>query len=228
MPLTYIITGNLPGSPPATHLDPPEDLPMELNPQATAVIAVHCQGDIIGPEGAFADYFFPQINQRRVVPQIGLLLDSARAAGARVVYTRIAFQPDFSDLLANSPLLKIVEQMGCLKDGTDLAEIIGPLTPAPTDHVLTNTRVGGFTQHLTERLHQHGVDTVVIAGVATNISVESTARAASDQGYRVVIAEDACSAATPEAHQASIESLSLLTEISSIDDLIWTHVHQPT
>jgi biuret amidohydrolase len=201
---------------------------MELNPQTTAVIAVHCQGDIIGPEGAFAGYFFDQVNQRGVVFKIARLLDSARAAGARVAYTRIAFQPDLGDLLANSPLLKTVGQMGCLKDGTRLAEIIAPLTPSPTDHVLTNTRVGGFTQHLADLLGQHDVDTVVIAGVATNISVESTARAASDQGYRVVIAEDACSAATPEAHQASIESLSLLTETGSVDDLHWTNVHQPT
>lgn len=200
---------------------------MELNPQTTAVIAVHCQGDIIGPEGAFADYFFDQANQRGVVPQIARLLDESRAAGAKVVYTRIAFQPDFSDLLANSPLLKIVEQKGCLKNGTQLAEIIGPLTPALTDHVLTNTRVGGFTQDLIDLLHEHDIDTVVIAGVATNISVESTARAASDQGYRVVIAEDACSAATPAAHQASIESLSLLAEISGIDDLLWLNVQPP-
>jgi nicotinamidase-related amidase len=42
------------------------------------------------------------------------LLDAARAAGARVVYTRVAWQHDYSDLHAHSPLLNIVVQQNCL------------------------------------------------------------------------------------------------------------------
>lgn len=197
---------------------------MDINPQRTAVIAVHCQGDIVGSDGAFADFFFNQVEERGVITRIARLIEEARAAGATVVYTRVAFKPDFSDLLANSPLLKIVEQAGCLKDGTQLAEIIDPLAPADADHVITNARVGGFTQDLAGILDRNDVDTVILAGVATNVSVEGTARVASDNGYRVVIAEDACSAATPAAHAASIESLGLLAEVCGVDDIRWTSV----
>ena len=93
---------------------------------------------------------------------------------------------------------------------------------------MTHQRVGGFhDSELDEVLRGLGVDTVVFLGVATNASVESTARAASDLGYRVLVVSDACSAATPEAHAASLESLGLLAEITTADDLIAALTAQP-
>ena len=148
------------------------------------------------------------------------MLDAARAAGVPVVYTRVAWQPDYSDLNANSPLLGIVAQSGCLKDGSPLAEIVAEVAPAAGDEIVTHKRVGGFTDSgLHELLQSKGVQTVLFTGVATNASVEGTARQASDLGYRVIVVEDACSAATPAAHQASIESLGLLAEIASAADI---------
>lgn len=200
---------------------------MKLNPERTAVIAVHCQGDIVSANGAFASFFHDQIVSRNIISKIGELLDSARKNGMTVIYTRVAFKPDFSDLNANSPLLKVVEQAGCLKDGSALADIIPELKPAAEDVVITHQRVGGFTPALREVLEQRGIDTLVFAGVATNASLESTARSASDAGYRVIIAEDASSAATLTAHQASIESLGLLAEIASSAEITSASAPQP-
>jgi biuret amidohydrolase len=69
-------------------------------------------------------------------------------------------------------------------------------------------------------LREAGVDTVVFVGVATNLSVEGTARVASDLGYHTVVVSDACSAATAAAHAASLESLGLLAEIITADELL--------
>ena len=63
--------------------------------------------------------------------------------------------------------------------------------------------------------------------MATNVSVEGTARAASDLGYRMVVVSDACSAATEAAHSASVESLGLLAEISTTDDVLAALAPQP-
>jgi nicotinamidase-related amidase len=193
---------------------------MELDPRTTAVVAVHYQGDIVGPDGAFAGFFHQQVAERGVLGVTSRVLDAARAAGVPVVYTRVAWQPDYSDLDANSPLLGIVVQSGCLKDGSPLADIVAEVAPADGDNVVTHKRVGGFTgSRLHELLQSKGVQTVLFTGVATNASLEGTARQASDLGYRVVVVEDACSAATPAAHQASIESLGLLAEIASAADI---------
>jgi biuret amidohydrolase len=192
-----------------------------IDPTRTALVAVHMQNDIVGPDGAFAPFFRAEIDRVGTLATAARLLDAARAARVPVVYTRVAWRPDYSDLHANSPLLNIVIQQNCLVDGTPGAAITDELTPQDTDRVVTHQRVGGFhDSELDEVLRSAGVDTVVFLGVATNASVEGTARAASDLGYRVLVVSDACSAATPEAHVASLASLGLLTEITTTDELI--------
>ena len=199
-----------------------------IDPTRTALIAVHIQNDIVGPDGAFAPFFRAEIDRVGTLATIARVLDAARAAGVPVVYTRVAWRPDYSDLHANSPLLNIVVQQNCLVDGTRGAAIVDELTPQDTDHVVTHQRVGGFhNSELDEVLRGLGVDTVAFLGVATNASVEGTARVASDLGYRVLVISDACSAATPEAHAASLESLGLLAEITTADDLIAAFTAHP-
>ncbi len=95
-----------------------------------------------------------------------------------------------------------------------MAEIVPQLSPQAGDVVVTHKRVSGFTDSdLDEQLRARGIETVLFAGVATNASVEGTARQASDLGYRTVIISDACSAADRRAHDASLNSLGLLAEI---------------
>ncbi|MDQ0259486.1 cysteine hydrolase family protein [Sinomonas atrocyanea] len=192
---------------------------MELDPTTTAVLAIHCQGDVISAEGAFAPFFFDEVWRRKVVQKVGDLLDAARAAGSTIVYTRVAFRPDYTDLVPNSPLLQGVVQGGSLKEGSPLAEIVEPLTPHPDDAVVTHQSVGGMTPELEALLAGRGIKTVLVAGVATNVSVESTARAAVDRGYQVFIVEDACSAATAAVHEAAVESMGLLAPSVQVADV---------
>ncbi|MGK5545764.1 isochorismatase family protein [Streptomyces sp. URMC 127] len=57
---------------------------------------------------------------------------------------------------------------------------------------------------LDARLRERGVRTLVLGGIATNLGVESTARAAADHGYGLVFVEDAMSALTAEEHRGSV------------------------
>jgi nicotinamidase-related amidase len=194
---------------------------MQLDPAKTAVIAVHMQNDIVTADGAFGGFFAAQASERDVVAVTGKVLDAARSAGATVVYTRVAWQAGYPDMVANSPLLGIVVQSQCLIDGSEKAQIVPELTPADGDVVVTHQRVSGFSaSQLEVLLRSRGIDTVVFTGVATNASVEGTARQASDLGFRTIVVEDACSAADPGAHSASIASLGLLAEISSSAEVL--------
>jgi nicotinamidase-related amidase len=192
-----------------------------FDPKRTAVVAVHLQHDIVGADGAFAPFFHAEIQRTGVLDTIARLLEGARAAGAAVVYTRVAFQPGYPDLHANSPLLGMVAQSKCLEDGTPGADVIPEVAPSDGDTVVTHHRVGGFhDSQLDATLRTAGVDTIAFVGVATNASVEGTARVASDLGYRTVVVSDACSAGSPEAHAASLQSLGLLAEIVTTDELL--------
>nr|WP_239543172.1 isochorismatase family cysteine hydrolase [Glutamicibacter nicotianae] len=97
------------------------------------------------------------------------------------------------------PILCCCSRQAPWWDGTEPAAIIQPLLSGPGDAVITNQQVGGFGTELAGLLESGGIGTLLLAGVATNISVESTARAAVDHGFRVVIVEDACSAVAEAA-----------------------------
>lgn len=192
---------------------------MELTPERTAVLAVHLQGDIAG-DGAFSPVFGAEVAARRTVDRVAELANGARQAGAQVVWTRVAWQPDYSDLDANSPLLQMVVQFDALQEGSANAELLVAVARQPQDIVHTHKRLGGLTPDLVAQLREAGIQTLVFCGVATNASVEGTARQASDEGFTVVIAEDACSAATPQAHQASIESMGLIGFVMPSEEIL--------
>ena len=95
----------------------------------------------------------------------------------------IAYGPDYSDLNASSPLLQIAQQRESLKRCVEQTTFIESLAPNDSDLVVVNQRVGGFTSELAKILEYRGIRALVFAGVATNISVESSARTASDHGF---------------------------------------------
>jgi nicotinamidase-related amidase len=194
---------------------------MEFNKSTTAFLACHWQYDVVGSDGAFAPFYRARLEAHGVIPVAKRLIESGRRSGVRVVYTRVAFAEGHRDLVINIPLLGIVAQRQCLLDGTPGTEIIDELEPHATDWVVTNTKVSAFaSSNLNDRLRAAGIDTVVLFGVATNLSVESTGRSAGDLGYRVVVVPDACEAATDRAHEATLESFALLGEIATADELV--------
>ncbi|BBB01752.1 putative isochorismatase [Actinacidiphila reveromycinica] len=80
-----------------------------------------------------------------------------------------------------------------------------PEVAAAADALVVKRTVGAFqSTELDARLRERGIDTLVLAGVATNVGVESTARAAADLGYRLVFAHDAMSGLTAAEHDASV------------------------
>ena len=90
-------------------------------------------------------------------------------------------------------------------DWTDLME---ELDAQPDDLRVTKLRWGAFHETpLDAHLKQLGVTQVVVAGVATSIGVESTARAAHEHGYHVVLATDAMTDTNADAHENSVERI---------------------
>ncbi|MEV0554555.1 isochorismatase family protein [Streptomyces sp. NPDC050597] len=77
---------------------------------------------------------------------------------------------------------------------------------ADGDIEIVKRTIGGFQgTGLHERLREHGVSTLVFGGIATNLGVESTARAAGDLGYDLVFVENAMAALTGPEHEASVK-----------------------
>ncbi|MGI5459443.1 isochorismatase family protein [Streptomyces sp. CA-249302] len=112
------------------------------------------------------------------------LATAFRKAGATVVLVRVE-RPGVAEQPPGSGLAAGLAQEGDLE--------------------IVKRTIGGFQgTGLDDLLRQRGVGTVVFAGIATNLGVESTARAAGDLGYDLVFVEDAMAAFTAAEHDASV------------------------
>lgn len=128
-----------------------------------------------------------------------------RAAGAPVVLVKVAFSPDFSDALKAPVDRPMQVPPGGFPEGwTELADNLAE----PADILVTKRQWGAFYgTELDLQLRRRGVTTVVIGGIATNMGVESTARAAHEHGYAVVLAEDAMATRSADMHAFAVERI---------------------
>ena len=90
----------------------------------------------------------------------------------------------------------------------DWAELVPELDQQPGDYLVTKQRWGAFIgTSLDDYLRQRGVTQIFLAGVATSIGVESTARSAYDHGYNVVLVTDAMTDRDADSHRHSVEKI---------------------
>ena len=90
----------------------------------------------------------------------------------------------------------------------DWAELVPELEQQPGDHLVTKQRWGAFLgTDLDDYLRQSGATQVVLAGIATSIGVESTARSAYDLGNNVALVVDAMTDRDADAHRNSVEKI---------------------
>ncbi|HLN22559.1 MAG TPA: isochorismatase family protein [Patescibacteria group bacterium] len=85
------------------------------------------------------------------------------------------------------------------------SDLVLELNHQPKDHLVTKRSWGAFTgTDLARHLTTLAVTQVVIAGIATSIGVESTARQAHEHDFNVTLAIDAMTDMSAEAHLNSI------------------------
>ena len=126
-----------------------------------------------------------------------------RVAKAPVVLVNVAFAAYFSDAV-KAPVDQPTQwPPGGFPEGW--SELADGLAEA-SDLKVTKRQWGAFYgTDLDLQLRRRGVTTVVIGGIATNMGVESTARAAHEHGYAVVLAEDAATSLSAEMHAFAFE-----------------------
>lgn len=177
-------------------------------------------GSVYVARGAGA-VFSAECNNRNVIEQVNTAARHFRDGGGLVVPLWIAFAPDYSDLNPSLPLLAMVAQAGCLKDRSEGPEFVPELVISEADVVVTHKRPGPFTDSvLAEVLKEHGIENVIVCGVATNASVEGAVRQSADLGYRTTVLSDATSAADAASHEASLASMGLFGTVQSVKEFM--------
>ncbi len=164
-----------------------------------------------------------QVAARGIVARINDLAAAFRAAGAPVIFTTIAARPDWSGFPVNCALAARIQRKGRLVAGTASAAIHDDLVVGPADVVSQRGHgMAPFTgTTLDATLRGYGIDTVVLAGVSTNIALPGAATEAVALGYGVVLAEDCTAGATPQTHQMQVTMhLPLLATVTAAEPVI--------
>lgn len=104
----------------------------------------------------------------------------------------------------------------------EFTQLVPELGRQPADLVVTKRTWGAFMHtKLREMLQERGVTGVVVCGIATSRGVESTARQAYELGFNVVLATDAMTDMSAEAHENSVGRIfPLLGETGTTSEIV--------
>ena len=87
-------------------------------------------------------------------------------------------------------------------------QVIDELKPQPQDYMVPKFRWSAFHQtYLDLALRSRNIDTLVISGGSTDVGVASTAYAARDLDYNLVIVSDACTSPEEDNHRQFMQRI---------------------
>src|SRR5215470_5012957 len=172
----------------------------------TAVLVVDMQNDFGSKGGMFDRAGIDISGIQRAVDPTAKVLAAARTAGIKIIYLKMGYKPDLSDLGAPDSVNRVrhlrigVGEKVIAPDGQESrilirdtwnTDVVPELKPQPGDDVIYKTRFSGFfATDLDARLRKLGVKHLIITGCTTSICVDSTVRDAMFRDYLCVLLAD--------------------------------------
>jgi len=216
--------------------------PIAIDTAKAALIVIDMQNDFGSKGGLFEHGGVDITSIQKVIPATARAIAAARTAGMKVIYLKMGFRPDLSDLGSDDAPNRVRhlhfgvgEPMKTPdgKEGRFLVRdtwgtaIVPELKPAASDIEIWKTRFSGFYgTELDATLKKLGATQLVVTGCTTSICVESTVRDAMFRDYQCVLLRD-CMAEPignnlPRSnHEASLLSIEVLFGwTASSDDFI--------
>ena len=181
------------------------DWTTDLDWSKSALLVVDLQNDYCHWQGAEVLNGGDVTRRTAILPAVQRLIDAAHRASTPVIFIRTEH-----DHTTTSPAWayrrRDVRNPFCVT-GTWGAEYFG-VEPGPDDLEITKHRFSAFVgTDLELRLRALGRETLIIAGVDTNVCVESTMRDGYMHDFSCVLVTDATAAGTVEEHEASCATL---------------------
>jgi nicotinamidase-related amidase len=144
----------------------------------------------------------------RLPARANAAIDWLRARGGTIGFVRVAFAD--GELPGGTMGRRVTPEMArtALHADAPTTQLHPDLDHRDGDVVVRKTRVGPFARtELDDQLRAAGIDTLLIAGVATSGAVLSAVRDAHDRDYRVIVLCDLCADTEPEVHDFLVERI---------------------
>ncbi|HEX4293274.1 MAG TPA: isochorismatase family cysteine hydrolase [Rhizomicrobium sp.] len=172
---------------------------LSLDPKTTALLVMDYQTAIVENYATDKDGLLARTTS---------LLAAARRTGMTVIYVVVGFRAGHPEISPRNMTFSAIRQTGFFGPGAPGVEIHPAVAPLERDVVVVKHRVGAFLgTDLEMVLRAGGIDTLVMAGIATSGVVLSTLRHAADADFRIVVAGDCCSDRDAEVHRVLLEKV---------------------
>jgi len=176
-------------------------------------------------QNALVDRIF---NQEDFLARTPVLLAAARKAGVPVIYSKITpLAPAYE---SPSRTYMMMKRFGVddpaklprfMEPGTPGAEIHQAVAPAAGEAVLPKHTASMFVgTHFEAMMRNHGVRTILFAGISTEMGISSSARDAVNRGFYTVVVRDCVSSPDREMHEAALQILSRIAIVAPSDQVM--------
>jgi len=183
-------------------------LQRSLNPKTTALLILHWQNELVKPGGLVSTPLPEIIAASGTVQRLQSALQASREREVLVVYVNASHRKGYPEVpRIPAPLAAGLVESNAFIRGTWGVQVIDELEPREDEIEIANYSTSAFIYtELDLILRNRGITTVVLAGLATNWVVESTARDAFNRGYAVWTLADCCHGSSTEAHDYCVKN----------------------
>jgi len=165
-------------------------MPVTALDSKTALVLIDLQNGIVGRP-------LQPFTSTEVIDKSKSLINAFRKAGQPIVIVNV--EPKPRPVPARTDF-----KMPAMQFPVNFADIVPDIDVMDEDIRITkHTPSAFYNTDLHEELQKRDVTGIVLAGIATSIGVEATARAASERGYNISFASDAMTDMNPNAHENS-------------------------
>lgn len=158
----------------------PDALNAAIIPAKTALIVMHYQTDILG--------LFPSVAPT-LLANTRALCDATRAAGIAVYFVKFHFSPGYPEVSPMNRNGQGVKRLGLFVNDS-LSPGLGQQADEPL--IIAHRASAFFGTDLQARLSARGIDTLIMAGIASTGVMLSSVAYASDADYRLFTVKDCC------------------------------------
>ncbi|MEV4166412.1 cysteine hydrolase family protein [Nonomuraea dietziae] len=172
-----------------------------LDPARTALLVMDYQPAILS--------LLPESDSEALLGRMEKAIADVRAKGGTVAYVRVGFtEADWVAIPPANRSFAPVAQHRLMHHADPDTAVHERLAPQDGDIIVRKTRFGGLsTTDLDQRLREHGITTLVIAGISTSGVVLSTVLDAADRDYQLHVLADGVADPDPQAHDVLLHQV---------------------
>ncbi len=178
----------------------------KIDPARTALLIVDPQNDFLSEDGAVWDLVGEEVRRNNVVEHLVQLRRAAEEVGIPVFYSPHYFNArEYAEWRHLNPIDRVMFERRMFDVSGKGADFLPELAPSERTFVLSPHKAlsGFWANDVQLQLRQRDVQTIILAGMSANLCVESHLRDAAENGFDVVVVEDATAGAGEAATQAA-------------------------